>query len=83
MDDRNNLQKALNEVFGKMNFCPADPEEHYAEQVRVILHEAYKAGFIDCIPEVTCHFNRATGEMFTKVKFPPPKTDSIHVDLTF
>ena len=67
----------------EFDIVPADPEEHYSKQIREKFREAYHAGLIDCIPEVTSHFNSATGELIAYVKFPPKKTDSIQVNFTF
>lgn len=83
MDDMNNLQKALDEIFGKMNIVPADPEEHYTEQVREIFRIAHKQGLIDCIPKVTGHFNRATGEMNVRIETQPKEIDLIQVKVTY
>lgn len=83
MDDKNNLLKALDQFFGKMNIVPADPEEHYTEQVREIFRIAYKQGLIDCIPKVTGYFDRATGEMNVRIEIPPKENDSIQVKFTY
>lgn len=74
---------ALDQIFANMSIAPADPEGHYAEQIREIYREAYQEGLVYCIPEVTCNFNSATGEMNVHVKFPPKKIDLIEVKVTY
>lgn len=67
----------------EFNIVPADPEEYYGKQIREQFCDAYHAGLIDCIPEVTCNFNSATGDLNVHVNFPPKKTNSIQVNFTF
>ena len=83
MDDKNNLQKALDRVFAKMDFIPADPAEHYAEQIRERFRKAYQEGLIDCIPKVTGHFDKKTGDLTAQIEFPPKEVDSIQFNLTY